>query len=65
MKVVRDDRGIATDPSTCGGPMRMQVVDLASKPVVSTLQLNDIVTGTVVLNRSEKRPDSPWTGRWS
>jgi hypothetical protein len=57
MKVVdtgREDR----EPATCQGPQRMPIVDLASKPVVETLRLNDIITGDIMMQRSEKMPDA-------
>ena len=45
LKVVPQQRSDANDPGGCQGPHRIEAVDLASKPVVSTLKLNDIVTG--------------------
>jgi hypothetical protein len=57
MKIVdtgRDDR----EPMICQGPQRMPVVDLASRPVVETLRLNDIVTGDIMMQRDEKMPDA-------
>ena len=62
MKVVEEDRGRGRDPATCGGPTRFDEVDLASRPVVSTLKLNDIVTGAVIMKRNEKKPESILTG---
>ena len=62
MKVVEEDRGRGRDPATCGGPTRFDEVDLASRPVVSALKLNDIVTGAVIVKRNEKKPESILTG---
>ena len=50
----RDDR----EPTTCEGPKLMPVVDLASRPVVETLRLNDIITGDIIMQRDEKMPDA-------
>ena len=63
MKVVAQDQSGGTDPSVCGGPQPVEAVDLASKPVVSSLQFNDIVTGSVILNRDATKPDSPLDAR--
>ena len=62
MKVVEEDRSGGRDPATCGGPTRFDEVDLASKPVVSALKLNDIVTGAVIMKGDEKKPESILTG---
>jgi hypothetical protein len=62
MKVVEEDRGSGRDPATCGGPTRYDEVDLASRPVVSALKLNDIVTGAVIVKRDGKKPESILTG---
>lgn len=58
LRVLEDDRDGGRDPATCGGPTRIDVVDLASKPVVAALKLNDLVTGAFVMKRDEKRPDA-------
>lgn len=58
MRVVEKDRSDGQDPATCGTPARMPAVDLASKPVVSTLKLNDLVTGAIIMKRDEKMPDA-------
>jgi hypothetical protein len=41
MKIVVRDQHDGKDPATCGEPSRVAVVDLASKPVVVTLRLNE------------------------
>ena len=53
-----DDRA----PEACQGPERIPVVDLASKPVVSALRLNDVVTADTILQRDEKMPDAILAG---
>ena len=58
MKVVEDDRDGGRDPATCGGPSRIEAVDLASKPVVASLKVNDLVTGAVIMKRDEKMPNA-------
>jgi hypothetical protein len=62
MRVVEDDRDGGRDPATCGGPSRIETVDLASKPVVAALKVNDLVTGAVIVKRDEKMPDAILSG---
>ena len=57
LQIVDDGRG-DREPMTCQGPQRIAVVDLAAKPVVETLRLNDIVTGDLMMQRDEKMPDA-------
>jgi hypothetical protein len=62
MTVVEDDRDGGRDPATCGGPSRIEAVDLASKPVVSRLKVNDLVTGSVIMKRDDKMPNASLAG---
>ena len=57
LQVVAEDPDNGRDPATCGGPARIAAVDLASRPVVSTLRLNDIVSGAIMMRRDERVPD--------
>ena len=50
--------GQRTGSATCGGPERISAVDLASRPVVSALRLNDIVTGAIMMRRDERMPQA-------
>jgi hypothetical protein len=58
LDVVAEDPDNGRDPATCKGPERIGLVDLASKPVVSALKINDLVTGGVMMRRDERRPES-------
>jgi hypothetical protein len=57
MKII-ERGGPDREPKTCLGPQRIPVVDLASRPVVETLRLNDIITGDQMMQRSAKMPDA-------
>jgi hypothetical protein len=56
LQVVAEDPDNGRDPATCGGPERISAVDLASRPVVSTLRLNDIVSGAIMMRADERMP---------
>jgi hypothetical protein len=58
LQVVAEDPDNGRDPATCGGPERISTVDLASRPVVSALRLNDIVTGAIMMRRDERVPQA-------
>ena len=62
LQVVAEDPDNGRDPATCGGPERISAVDLASKPVVSTLALNDIVGGAIMMRRDERLPRAVLAG---
>jgi hypothetical protein len=57
MRVIETDSRAANDSSLCVVDPHPPV-DLASKPVVSALRLNDIVTADVILNRNPRMPDA-------
>jgi hypothetical protein len=58
MRVVATASGAADDSSACVFVEPHPPVDVASKAVVLALQLNDIVTADVILNRNLRTPDS-------
>src|SRR5258706_15589717 len=58
MRVVTTGSRAASDSSDCVFVDPHQSVDLASKTVVLALQLNDIVTADVILNRNPRMPDA-------
>jgi hypothetical protein len=58
MRVVGAESKGPTDSADCVFVDPHQAVDLASKTVVSTLQLNDIVTADVIVNRNAQTPES-------
>ena len=62
LEVVAEDPDNGRDPATCSGPERISAVDLASKPVVSTLALNDIVGGAIMMRRDERMPHAVLAG---
>ena len=62
LEVVAEDPDNGRDPATCSGPERISAVDLASRQVVSTLRLNDIVTGAIMMRRDERMPPAGRTG---
>ena len=62
LQVVAEDPDNGRDPATCGGPERVSAVDLASRPVVSALRLNDIVTGAIMMRRDEHKPQAVRAG---
>src|SRR5688572_25320420 len=62
LEVVAEDPDNGRDPATCGGPERIAAVDLASKAVVSTLVLNDIVGGAIMMRRDERMPHAVLAG---
>jgi hypothetical protein len=62
LQIVAEDPDNGRDPATCGGPERISAVDLASKPVVSTLGLNDIVSGAIMMRRDERMPNAVLAG---
>jgi hypothetical protein len=62
LQIVAEDPDNGRDPATCGGPERISAVDLASKPVVSTLVLNDIVSGAIMMRRDERMPNAVLAG---
>jgi hypothetical protein len=62
LEVVAEDPDNGRDPATCGGPEQISAVDLASKPVVSTLALNDIVAGAIMMRRDERMPHAVLAG---
>ena len=62
LQIVAEDPDNGRDPATCGGPERISAVDLASKPVVSTLALNDIVSGAIMMRRDERMPNAVLAG---
>ena len=62
LEVVAEDPDNGRDPATCRGPERISTVDLASRPVVSTLRLNDIVTGAIMMRRDERVPHAVRAG---
>ena len=62
LEVVAEDPDNGRDPATCSGPERISAVDLASRPVVSTLRLNDIVTGAIMMRRDERSPQARRAG---
>jgi hypothetical protein len=58
MRVVPTGSRAANDSSDCMFVDPHQPVDLASKAVVSALQLNDIVTADVIVNRNSRMPNA-------
>ena len=58
LQIVAEDPDNGRDPGTCKGPERIASVDLASKPVVRTLRINDLVMGGVMIGRDERRPET-------
>ena len=56
-KIVTNPRA-DREPRICEGPQRIPVVDLASRPVVETVGLNDLITGDIMMQRDEKVPDA-------
>ena len=58
MRVVATGSRAANDSSDCLFMDPHQPVDFASKTVVSALQLNDIVTADVILNRNSRIPNA-------
>ena len=62
MKVVEEKRPLEREPVSCPGPQRVPVVDLAAKPLVSTLKLNDVVSGSMIMMRDEKKPNAILAG---
>jgi hypothetical protein len=58
IRVVETGSRAADDSSGCLLVEPHQPVDLASKAVVSALQLNDIVTADVILNRNPQMPEA-------
>ena len=62
LQIVAEDPDNGRDPATCSGPERISAVDLASKPVVSTLALNDIVSGAIMMRRDERMPNTVLAG---
>jgi hypothetical protein len=62
LQILAEDPDNGRDPATCGGPERISAVDLASKPVVSTLALNDIVSGAIMMRRDERMPNAVLAG---
>ena len=46
------------DGPVCGGVVEVEAVDLASQSTVVRLRFNDIISGTIVMQRDEKMPDA-------
>jgi hypothetical protein len=57
MRVTGKDLLRGKDPATCG-ISQFDSIELKSKPVVSTLRFNDLITGTMVMHRTPPRPGS-------